>query len=122
MGGTSWALIGLSIFAIGYLVWQELGWGISQALHGDPEVSERVPRYWGFVAIAVALGLVAIAAMIARRWVALVLALILAAGSGVIAVGMWPSVQPLVAPVQQSDPPIHHCQCPSGGDCDCPGG
>lgn len=122
MAGTSWALIGLSIFAIGYLFWQELGWGIGQALHGEPDVAERVPHYWGFVAVSSVLGLVAIATVIARRWVALVLALILASGSGILAAGMWPSVQPLVAPVQQSDPPVRHCQCSSRGDCDCPGG
>lgn len=120
--GSAWALIGLSIFVIAYLLWQEFGWGLAQALHGDPDVAERVPRYWGFVVVAIILAVVAVATVITRRWVAFVLAVILACGSAFAAVGMWPSVQPLVSPVQQTDAPPRPCQCLSGGDCDCPGG
>ena len=95
---------------------------LGQALGGETATEELVPAYWSFVYVSIGLGIAAVAAGIARRWVALVLALLLAAGRGILAVGLFPRVQPVVAPVEHVDQGPLPCQCHSGGTCDCPGG
>ncbi|WP_127820250.1 hypothetical protein [Microbacterium sp. CPCC 204701] len=99
-----------------------LAMALGRALGGQPAVAEMVPAYWSFVWTSIGLGAAAVAAASARRWVALVLALLLAAGGGVLAVGLFPQVRSIVAPAEQVDPAPLLCQCHSGGTCDCPGG
>ena len=81
---------------------------------------------WGtFVGLAVGLTVTAVVAAVARRWVALVLAVLIAAACAFFAVGLFPNVRSVVAPItpaEQVDPGPPPCACYSGSECDCPGG
>lgn len=111
-------------FALGLMTfWQLLAMSLGQALGGSGPSLEEVSSVWRmFVCIIIGLGIAAVAAIVARRWVALVLAVIIAGACGLLAVGLAPRIQPIVAPVEHVDPGPPPCACYSGSVCDCPGG
>lgn len=77
---------------------------------------------WGLVACTAFIAVVGVVAVVMRRWVALILALLLALGSSYLAGGVYGPVSAYInPPAVVQDEPIH-CQCYSGGSCDCPGG
>jgi hypothetical protein len=81
--------------------------------------------WWCFVALVIGLAAAAVAAAVARRWVAFALALLISAACALCSFAMFDNVRPRVFPgaslehVDSSPPP---CACYSGGACDCPGG
>lgn len=117
-----WVGIAVAVFSLFTLTGQLFGMAVGVALHAEVTAAEQLPLFWGFVAVAAGMSLAVVAAIVARRWVALVLALILAAGSGVVAAGLYSNVRSEIAPIEHTEPDRLPCQCYSGGDCDCPGG
>ena len=122
VAAVAWVAIAIAFVALALLVWQWLGMALGVALGAEVTPAEKVPLYWWFVGLAIALTAVAIAAGIARRWVALVLALLLLAVSAFFALGLFSAVRSEIAPIEHVDEGPLPCQCYSGGDCDCPGG
>lgn len=127
-GWRSWVALGTWLAIVGGFVvlfrtfWELFARGVGQALGAEVDMAAEVSLYWTFVWTAVAMAVVAVAAIIARRWVAMVFALLLVGVGGVLALGLYDTVQPLVAPVEHVDPGPLPCVCHSGGTCDCPGG
>ncbi|MFB7894361.1 hypothetical protein ACFC1I_19320 [Microbacterium sp. NPDC056044] len=112
-------LLGLQTF------WMMIAIGIGHAWGPPTTPEDLIEVWWRWVGIVVGAGLAAIGALVARRWVALVLALLLTGAAGLLAIGLYPEVRPIVAPVEH----VEHidqgplpCQCYSGSSCDCPGG
>ena len=95
---------------------------LGHALHAIVGTEELLPVFWGFVVTTAVLALAGIAAIIVRRWVALVLAVLLCGVGGLFAVGVFSTVRSAVAPLERIDPGPLPCQCYSGSVCDCPGG
>jgi|GEM_PF-3233020 len=111
-------LLGLQTF------WRMVAIGLGHAW-GDPAApQEWLGVWWTLIGLVIGLGVAAVAAIIARRWVALVLALLIAAACGFLAVGLFSNVRSVVAPapIEHVDPGPLPCQCYSGSFCDCPGG
>jgi hypothetical protein len=86
------------------------------------EATDVAPSLWMFAAALLILIGAVVAAVIGRRWVALVLALLLLlpAGAGVLLLGATVAVEMRSAVPQPAYTPT--CFCYSGGSCDCPGG
>lgn len=108
-----------ALFALG---WQLFGMALGAALHADVSQSEQASVFWGLVIVAGILAVIAVIALAGRRWVAVALALSLAAGGAFVAVGLFPGVRGTVAPAEEVVPGPVSCQCSSGSVCDCPGG
>jgi len=99
--------------------------GVGIALGAEPDVDLQVRVFWTFVAIAIGLTIIAIAAVVVRRWVAFALALIIVAACVVFAFVQFSSAATVIfpaAPVEHVDPGPAPCACYSGSFCDCPGG
>lgn len=113
-------------FVLGLMnFWHLLALALGLALGGGPSLDDQVTVWWTFVGIVIGLTVAAVAAVVARRWVAFFLALIIAAACGFFAFVLFPNVRPMVAPVapvEHVDPGPPPCACYSGGICDCPGG
>jgi hypothetical protein len=113
-------------FVLGLMnFWQMLALALGVALGGEPSLDEQVAVWWTFVGIVIGLTVAAVAAAVARRWVAFCLALIIAAACAFFALGLFANVRPVVspvAPVEHVDPGPPPCACYSGSSCDCPGG
>lgn len=118
----TWSAVVVGLVVVYQTFWQLLAMSVGQALGSEVRVDEEVPIYWTFVWTAIALAVVTVAAIVGRRWVAMVFALLLVGASGVLAIGLYPSVQSVVAPVEQVDPGPLPCACYSGSICECPGG
>lgn len=96
---------------------------LGQALHAEVSVEEMVPLFWGFAITTAALAFAVIAAILARRWVALVLAVLLCGAGGLFTIGMLSTARTVIFPVEEYvDQGPLSCQCYSGSVCDCPGG
>lgn len=128
--GGGWTLVGAvvwftiiagacALFALG---WQLFGMALGAALHAAVSHSEQVPVFWGLVIVTGILAVIAAVAIAGRRWVAVALALSLAAGGAFLSVGLFPDVRGTVAPAEEVAPGPVSCQCYSGSVCDCPGG
>lgn len=102
-----------------------IGNGVGIALGAEPLVDVQVQVFWTFVAVAIGLTIIAIAAVVVRRWVALAVALIVVAACAVFAFAQFSSAEAEIfpaAPVERVDPAPSWCACYSGSFCDCPGG
>jgi hypothetical protein len=111
-------------FALGLMTfWQLVGMSLGQALGGSGPSPDELFSVWStFVVIIIGLVVAAVAAIIARRWVALVLAVIIAGGCALFAIGLAPRIESVVAPVEHVDEGPPPCACYSGSVCECPGG
>jgi hypothetical protein len=113
-------------FVLGLMTfWRLLALALGNALGAEPPIGEQVAVWWTFVGIAIGLVLAAVAAAVAQRWVAFVLALVIAAACGFFAIGLFTNVRSAVAPptpIEHVEPGPAPCACYSGGFCDCPGG
>lgn len=117
-----WCAITGVIVAIGGLLLEGFSVSLGIALGADEQIETRVSLFWGLVACAAITAVVALLALIMRRWVALVLALLVAVGSAYLALGIYTPLRDYInPPVVVQDEPIH-CQCYSGSSCGCPGG
>ena len=99
-----------------------LGIGVGQALGATTTPDDWTEVWWRWVGIVIGVGIAAIGAIVMRRWVALVLALLLLVVCGFLAGGLADEVRPAVTPVVDVDPDPLPCACYSGSVCDCPGG
>jgi hypothetical protein len=90
-----------------------------------PATGQRDRWFLTFVVIAAVLGCCVVIAAVGRRWVALVLSIVLGAGVAVLALGSWNGTSYQAdrqgsSLIDRDDRP--YCVCHSGGTCDCPGG
>jgi hypothetical protein len=116
-----WIAIGvgtlLLFFAVAVLLMTLLSrWGHSA------EAADVAPSLWMLAAALLVLIGAVVAAVVGRRWVALVLSLLLLlpAGAGVLLLGSTAGHEMRSAVPQPAFTPT--CFCYSGGSCDCPGG
>lgn len=117
-----WCVITGVVVAIAGLLAEAFSASLGLALGADEHVETRVSLFWGFAACTAIIAVAAVLALIMRRWVALVLALLVAVGSAYLAAGTYLPLRAYInPPAVVQDEPIH-CQCYSGGSCDCPGG
>ncbi|MFD4958279.1 hypothetical protein [Microbacterium sp. NPDC058389] len=121
----AWTAV-VSGFVLGLMTFGRLfALALGNALGSEPSMHEQVAVWRWFVGIAISLGAAAVAAAVAQRWVAFVLALLIAAACAFFAVGLFTNVRSTVAPVapvEHVDPGPPPCACYSGSVCDCPGG
>ncbi|MBA8816551.1 small-conductance mechanosensitive channel [Microbacterium halimionae] len=117
-----WPLLIVCVLVLFYFFALIFAREISSGLHLERPVDEQIPIFWGLVVVCSVLALVVVLAAAAKRWVALILALVLACMGGVAANMVFDNVRSVVAPVVRVDPEPIHCQCYSGSRCDCPGG
>lgn len=122
VGVIVWLVVAVGAVTLFSLFWNLFGLSLGQALHAEVTVDDVLPLFWGFAATTAVLALAAGAAIVARRWVALVLAVLLCGVGGLFTVGLFSSVRSVIAPIEQVDPGPMPCQCYSGSVCDCPGG
>lgn len=117
------AVVGCAVILFS-LLWNMFGMALGAALHAEITIEEQLPVFWGLVSVCIVLALTAVAALVGRRWVALVLAIVLGIVGGAATAVAFSSVRSVLAPVEQEqiDPGPMPCQCSSGGTCDCPGG
>ncbi len=79
-----WAAIAIALITLYLLVMKLFGFSLALALHGTVTAAEQVPIFWGFVAVAIGMSIAVVAAIVARRWVALVFAILLVGRGGVL--------------------------------------
>lgn len=110
--GVALFLLFMSMFAM----------SIGSALHAKRPLDEQVPLFWGFVVVCGVLALVVVLAVVSRRWIALVVALVIGTVGGVAAGTVFNNVSSILTPAVRTSPEPIHCQCSSGTPCGCPGG
>lgn len=119
---TLWVALIASAVAMSVLFTQLFGMALAQALHAEHPREDEIPIFWGLVAVCIVLAVAVGFAVVYRRWVAVIFALLLGCMGGIVAVGVWSNVHSIVAPEETHEPRPLPCQCSSGGTCDCPGG
>lgn len=117
-----WLALAACAMVLLSLFWNMFAMALGAALHAEITIDEQIPVFWGLVTVCAVLTLTAVAALIGRRWVALVVALALGGVGGIAATMVFANGRSVIAPVVHVDPLPVPCQCYSGSVCDCPGG
>jgi hypothetical protein len=82
---------------------------VGLALTAQVDVGAQLPLFWGLLAVTLTLAVLAILVVANRRWVSLVLALVLASAGGVLMLGTCGTVRDLITPTVELKP------VPAGG-------
>lgn len=117
-----WPTLAICAATLYFLIRNVFAMAVGRAFHAGISAEEQVPLFWWLFAVSAVLALIVMAALVSRRWGALIVALVIGCAAGVFTVGTFSHVRSVIAPIEQTAPRPLPCQCHSGSSCDCPGG